>query len=151
MADFISARYVSSDSPVRAYPTMAVAGDSCFSRCSSKRAGTSFRLLRSPEPPKMTIVAGSVGIALLILSPPRQLAAARAWRAAFSMAGPSRPMSAYSSFRSEDDDRRGIGGDRAAHLVPSASARRRQSLACGLLDGGSVEAHERVQLLPIGR
>src|ERR1035441_5167138 len=49
---------------------MAVVGGSCFSRCSSKSAGTSLRLLRSPEPPKMTIVAGSVEIALDILSSP---------------------------------------------------------------------------------
>ena len=40
---------------------MAVSGASCPWQWSAKRAGTSLRRARSPEPPKMTIVAAGAG------------------------------------------------------------------------------------------
>src|ERR1017187_2787283 len=90
---------------------MAVVGGSCFSRCSSKSAGTSLRLLRSPEPPKMTIVAGSVGIALFILSSPASALPRQSFADGFR---DGRPVEAHERIQLLRGSRRRV--ERDAHL-----------------------------------
>src|ERR1019366_6019402 len=96
---------------------MAVVGGSCFSRCSAKSAGTSLRLLRSPEPPKMTIVAGSVEIALDILASP---ASAHRGQSLADGARDGRPVGAHEHVRLFRAPRRRV--ERGAPLPPAAGS-----------------------------